>query len=85
MEKQFALEILSQENKIFEGKIVSLVVPAKLGFLGVLANHAPLICTLTNGKITLREASGESKTFVVNTNGLLRVFNNQATILLESA
>jgi len=85
MEKQFKLEILSQESKIFEGDVVSLVVPAKLGFLGVLANHAPLICSLTSGKIVLRESSGKSTPIAVNSNGFLRVFNNQATILLGSA
>ncbi len=62
---------------------MALVAPAELGYLGVLANHAPLATTLTAGKITYRDSSGASKTLQAAGSGFLEVFKNQATILID--
>ncbi len=85
MAKQFHVNILTPEKKIFEGEAVSLIVPAALGYLGVLADHAPLFATLTAGKIIFKEA-GRAQTVVQNPGkGFLEVLKNRVTILLDSA
>ena len=83
MEKQFQVNILTPEGKIFEGKITSLIVPAALGYLGVLADHAPLIANLTPGAISFREATGRRRAVHNKGKGFIEVARNKATLLLE--
>jgi len=55
----FELEIITPEQKVFQGTTHSLIVPAKKGYLGVMAEHAPFICLLDEGEITVRKDKGE--------------------------
>ncbi len=84
MEKQFQIDILTPEEKIFEGKVTSLVVPAALGYLGVLADHAPLVANLTPGAISFREATGNRRIIYNKGKGFIEVAKNKATLLLEA-
>ena len=54
MAKKFKTEIVTPERLVFSEEIESLVIPAERGYLGVLAGHAPLLCTLQPGAITIR-------------------------------
>ena len=45
------LEILSPEEKFFEGEVSSVIFPGTNGKFQVLNNHASLISFLTKGKI----------------------------------
>lgn len=81
--KPFQLEILTPRRIVFRGGVVSLVVPAELGYLGVLAHHAPLVTTLTAGKITYRNETGSTKILQAIGSGFLEVFKNQATLLID--
>lgn len=83
MPKLFHLTITSAEKKIFEGEAQSLVAPGEIGYLGILANHAPLMTTLVPGKITVRDVSGKAKAFESAANGFLEIINNKAAILLD--
>lgn len=83
MEKQFQVDILTPEGKIFERKITSLVVPAALGYLGVLADHAPLVANLMPGKISFREGAGNWKAIYNKGKGFIEVARNKTTLLLE--
>jgi F-type H+-transporting ATPase subunit epsilon len=85
MAKTFELKIITPESTLYEGSVSSLVAPSKLGYLGVLADHAPLIATLGRGRITLKEGSGGQKAFDSKYDGILEVMNNRATILLSSS
>jgi len=84
-EKLFRVEILSPSRVIFEGNIASLVVPAKLGYLGVLADHAPLAATLVKGNIIIRDSSNKVTTLTSTDSGFLEVLNNHVSVLLDSA
>ena len=44
------LEILSPENKIFEGEVNSVIFPGSNGKFQILNNHAPLISFLKEGE-----------------------------------
>jgi len=83
MPKPFSLTILSPEKTVYEGKVVSAVVPAALGYLGILANHAPLAANLAAGKIILQEESGERKIFSHKGKGFLEILKNNVTIILN--
>ena len=83
MASDFHITILLPDRVAYEGKASSLVVPAELGYLGVLAHHAPIIARLKAGKITLREG-GKVTSFELDSNGFLEFSDNNATLVLNS-
>ena len=74
---------MSPERILFEDEIRSLIVPGSEGYLGVLANHAPLIATLKVGKITIKDESNVEKIMAIS-GGFIEVSNNTATILADT-
>lgn len=84
MEKIFNLNILTPDSLIYSGKIVSLVAPSSLGYLGAMTNHDNLISDISRGKITLKEASGSVKVFNYRGKGFLEISQNNAELLLDS-
>jgi F0F1-type ATP synthase epsilon subunit len=80
--KTFQVGIYSRDKVIYEGKATSLIVPSELGYLGVLADHAPLVAKLSEGKITIRNSEGGSTLVDSSAGGFLEVLQNQATLLL---
>ena len=82
--KLFSLEILTPRRKLFSGSVTSLVAPAALGYLGILANHAPLVVTLAPGKVIFRGERGAATTLRSSGSGLLEVHKNRVTLLAEA-
>jgi F-type H+-transporting ATPase subunit epsilon len=82
MVKTFQVGIYSSDKIIYEGQVISLVVPSVSGFLGVLANHAPLVAKLSGGKITIRTREGNTSVIDSSPGGFLQILQNQATLLL---
>ena len=82
-DKTFTLEILTPARTIFTGPITSLIAPGALGYLGILINHAPLVTTLTPGKITYRDSAGHTAVLHSTGSGLLEVYKNRATLLAD--
>jgi F-type H+-transporting ATPase subunit epsilon len=80
----YTLGVVTPERKVYEGTIVSLRAPGGSGYLGVLANHAPLVTTLVPGKLTVREEGGAERVFAVS-GGFLEVADNVAVLLADSA
>ena len=58
MAADYKLQIYTQEKKVFEDRVASLVAPGQFGSFGVLAHHAPLVALLGRGKLTIRPVSG---------------------------
>ena len=85
MDKSFHLEILTPKKRFFSGSVTSLVAPGTLGYLGVLANNAPLVTTLVPGKVVYRGPSGSATTLQSTGAGLLEVTHNKVTVLLDAA
>ena len=80
----FHLSILLPGKVAYETEASSLVVPAELGYLGVLAHHAPIIAQLRPGNITLRDSHDTTTSFTLKSDGFLEFSDNKATILLDS-
>ena len=85
MENKFKISILTPSQLIYSGEAVSLVVSAYYGYLGILANHAPLIARIIPGKITIRVASKEYRVIISRGEGLVEVSDNNVNILLDNA
>ncbi|GGH15145.1 ATP synthase F1 subunit epsilon [Mucilaginibacter phyllosphaerae] len=74
------LEILTPDKKVFEGEATSVTLPGTLGFFEILNNHAPIISTLNDGKLTIRGAQ-EDVFFIQG--GVVEALNNKITVLAE--
>ena len=83
MAKSFETGIYSSDRTIYEGKVISMVVPIESGFLGILADHAPLIAKLSPGKVTIRTAQGNTSSISLSQGGFLEILRNQVTLLLS--
>ena len=83
-ESTFTFRLVTPQRLVMEAPIVSLSAPGSEGYLGVLAHHAPLITTLREGKLEIRDASGKRSVYMVG-GGFLEVSGNRATVLADSA
>jgi F-type H+-transporting ATPase subunit epsilon len=82
MAKQFRLQVFTQEKKVLDELVTSLVAPGIDGYFGVLADHAPLISALGKGNLTIRGNEGSRDVGI--TGGFIEVVNNTTTILADS-
>jgi F-type H+-transporting ATPase subunit epsilon len=81
--KEFDLNLISPEAVVFQGKASYLNVHSQEGYMGIMANHAPLIAGLVPGKITFKTAGAE-KVFTCFSNGFLLISSNTATVFGDS-
>ena len=85
MEKLFQVSIVTPDKIVYEGEIYSLIAPGEAGYVGILADHAPLVANLVSGKITMKESPGSVKIIESKEKGFLEVMKNRVTILLDNA
>lgn len=84
-ERTFTLEIVTPDRVVLsDNTVVSLVVPAVEGYMGIMANHAPIMTELVLGELTVTRDDG-SETHIAGTRGFMEVSGNKATILMDSA
>lgn len=76
------LEIITPEKKIYSGEVTSVSVPGASGRFQMLKNHAPIISTLLNGKVKIKDKDGV-KEFDVK-GGVVENLKNNIVILAES-
>lgn len=81
---EFTFRLVTPQKMLFEGPVLSIQAPGSEGYLGVLANHAPLITALMPGKLEVKAPSGAVTTYAVS-GGFLEVSGNRATVLADSA
>jgi len=82
MTDPYHLQVVVQDRAVFDGEVTSIVVPGEEGYLGVLANHAPLLSTLGEGTLDIRGPKG-AWTYEIR-GGFLEVLNNEVTVLADS-
>jgi F-type H+-transporting ATPase subunit epsilon len=52
------ITVLTPDNKIFEGEVVSVKVPGTMGQFQILKNHAPIVSSLEAGNVEIVTAIG---------------------------
>ena len=65
-----------------EKQVSSVTLPAENGLLGILANHAPMLCALREGTLSCRNEAGEVERIRISS-GIASVGDNEVTLLLE--
>jgi F-type H+-transporting ATPase subunit epsilon len=83
MPELFQLTVLTPVRTLLDERVESVVAPGTEGYLGVLANHAPLITALMPGKLTVRSAGGETHIYALS-GGFLEVSSNRAVVLADA-
>lgn len=79
------LEIVTPDEKIFEGEVTSATFPGSDGSFQVLENHAPLISTLGDGDIKfIQMVEKKPEETIINVSGgVVEIHNNNVTVLAE--
>jgi len=84
-EKTFKLEVITPDRVVISADdVTSVVAPGVEGYLGVLANHSPLMTALKIGRLNFKRADGSVKEMAIS-GGFMEVHNNTVTVLAEAA
>ncbi len=83
-EHTFSVEVLTPEGEVFNGEVVQLSTRTMVGEVGILANHAPLLASLTPTELRLKVSDSETRRFA-QSHGMLQVYGNHAQVLIEQA
>jgi len=75
------LEIITPEHIYFSGEVTSVTLPGTVGLFTVWENHAPLISSLKEGKISYTASSKETELSIEG--GFAEVSKNVVTVCLE--
>lgn len=84
MANSYQAQLLTPEGSRFEGQVISVRVPGSNGDFQMLHNHAPIVSSLTIGKISI-QPEGESELEFAVSGGFVEMSDNQLTILAEKA
>jgi F-type H+-transporting ATPase subunit epsilon len=91
-EGKIRVEILTPEGQVFDGEVAMVSTRTKVGSLGILANHAPLMAMLDPTELALYDnkedglnANRESATRFAQSEGYLQVADNRVLVLVEDA
>jgi len=84
MADAFNFELVSPERLLVSEKVTEVVIPATLGEMTVLANHAPTMTTIKPGVVSVKLASGQVNKYVVF-GGFADILPTGCTLLAESA
>ncbi len=77
------VEILTPEKKFFSGEAESILMPGADGKFEILKDHAPLISSLKEGEIRIRQNGKD--TLVKIKSGFVEVLNNKINVMVEGA
>lgn len=81
----FDLKILAADKCFYEGKAVSVIIPAMDGRLQIMAHHENMVFATNEGIIQLMLEDGQTWKRAVVGLGLVDVMDNTVTMLVDSA
>ena len=74
------IEIISPEEKLYQGEAVSVKLPGAMGQFQVLKGHAPIMSNLDAGSVVVKTETGE-ETFEVK-GGVVEVNQDKIIVLV---
>src|SRR5687768_3881084 len=77
-------QVLTPEGAVFDGDVEQLSTRTKVGEIGILANHVPILARLEPTELRLHVEGGDTKTWA-QAEGWLQVFANRALVLVTEA
>ena len=82
MAAEFRLRIITPEKQILDEQVVSLEAKAVEGWLGVWANHAPMVAILHEGDVKWRDTNDKDHLLHIS-GGILDVGENEARVIAD--
>ena len=82
MAATYTLKIVTPDETVFEGPVEYVEAPGAKGYLGILANHAPLVTPIEKGNLTYRDVQGKTEILKVE-GGFLEVLKNKVLVLTD--
>jgi len=76
------LEIITPDKKVYEGEVISVQLPGTNGLFEILNHHAPIISTLTKGKIRVIDEKNQTEFFEIN-GGVIEMNQNKVIVLAD--
>ncbi len=84
MAKTFHVNMVSADESLFDGEVVSLSATTVTGEIGILAGHAPLLATLDPGQVRFSFSDGKEEVIYIS-GGFMEVQPKQTLILADAA
>lgn len=82
-EDKIYLEIVTPEGEVLREMVSAIVVPAAMGSMGIMADHAPLVTALDIGVLEYTKA--DQKNQIAITSGFMEVKDNEVMVLVQAA
>lgn len=76
-------KIATPEKVVYQDEVDEVVLPTKMGEIGVLPNHLPIVSSLQAGEILIKKEGQETPLAV--SGGFVEFNSNQMTILADTA
>ena len=84
MEDRIALKIVTADGVVLERQVSYVSIPTPDGSVGILADHAPMLCAVGRGVIRCRYEGTQTTTVSVQ-GGVAGIDDNKLMILAEEA
>ncbi|MBE3599449.1 MAG: F0F1 ATP synthase subunit epsilon [Limnochordaceae bacterium] len=84
MAELMQLEVVTPQRVVLRERVEAVVAPTDRGYLGVLANHAPMVAALSLGIVQFGRYHGPKRKMAVS-GGFMEVSGNRVTILADTA
>ena len=78
------IEVITPERTVLWDRTESIIAPALDGYLGIQANHAPMVARLRAGVLFYGPVGAEKRRMAIS-GGFLEVADNHVTILADTA
>ena len=78
------LEVVTPERVVLRRQVEAVVVPSTDGYVGILADHAPMVAAVSLGIVQFGQRHG-AKERMATTGGFVEVIANRVTLLCETA
>lgn len=81
----FSCTLLTPAGRVVDCRAGALTLPSHDGSMGVLRNHAPMLCKLAMGIVYVRQIPSKPDAFYFIDGGFARISENNISILTEEA
>jgi F-type H+-transporting ATPase subunit epsilon len=82
--KSMKVNIVTPEKVAWEAEAVSVTIPGSEGYLGVWANHAPLVTGLQPGVITIKLNDAGDTKYMACSGGFVEISENTVNVMTDS-
>ncbi len=82
--KSLKVNIVTPEKVAWEAEAVSVILPGSEGYLGVWADHAPLVTGLEPGVITIKINDAGDLRLMACSGGFVEISHNAVNIMTDS-